>query len=103
MRKTFKVSLFFSEDRKIFAAASPLKFTRPAGTEHLQCNRLFENDTFYIQQLAKHRLVYQDPAQLSMDCESIRRRAYFPGKAASKEEAEFGVARARIVYKVRVI
>jgi hypothetical protein len=35
-----------------------------------------------------------------MSCEAIRKRNYFPTKAASKEEVEFGVARARIVYKV---
>lgn len=50
--------------------------------------------------LKKHRFTYSDPENLDMSCKAIRQRNYFPEKAASKEEAEFGIARARIVYKV---
>ncbi|KAI6175041.1 hypothetical protein M3Y97_00988000 [Aphelenchoides bicaudatus] len=75
------------------------RFYRPNGTENLRCDWVFDNDLDYVNQLSKHRMEFKDPENLDMDCASIRARHYFPDKAASKEEADFGVARARIVYK----
>lgn len=82
--------------------AGPYKFIRPNGTEQIRCDWVFDGNKEYVQQLAKHRLTFEDPEQLDTDCASIRARHYFPDKAASHEEANFGVARARIVYKVRM-
>ncbi|KAI6208501.1 Beta-1,3-galactosyl-O-glycosyl-glycoprotein beta-1,6-N-acetylglucosaminyltransferase 3 [Aphelenchoides besseyi] len=73
-------------------------FVRPPGSEHLQCNRFYEDDKEYLKPYVEKRMFYKDPAELPMDCESIKTRNYFPDKPSSKEEAEFPVARARIVY-----
>ncbi|KAI6203752.1 Beta-1,3-galactosyl-O-glycosyl-glycoprotein beta-1,6-N-acetylglucosaminyltransferase 3 [Aphelenchoides besseyi] len=53
--------------------------------------------------MSKNECSTKDPAELPMDCESIKTRNYFPDKPSSKEEAEFPVARARIVYKDYVL
>lgn len=78
-------------------------FVHPEATRNLQCSRFFQNDTDYIKKYSIKRLVSKDPVDLPMDCESIHRRNYFPSKAASKEEANFPIARAKIVYKVSPI
>lgn len=79
----------------------PRLFVHPEGTKHLECARFFQNDTAYIKQFSTkgQRLVFKDPLDLPMDCGSINSRNYFPSEAASKEEAEFPIARAKIVYK----
>jgi hypothetical protein len=50
--------------------------------------------------LAAHRLVFSDPPELDISCSAIKKRNFFQTRAASAEELEFPVARARIVYKV---
>lgn len=74
-------------------------FVHPEGTKHLQCARFFQNDTDYIKQFSTKRIVFKDPLDLPMDCDSIKRRNYFPSKPASHEEANFPIARAKIIYK----
>jgi hypothetical protein len=74
-------------------------FVHPEATKRLQCGRFFQNDTDYIKKYSKKRIAFKDPLNLSMDCNSIHSRNYFPVEASSKEEAEFPIARAKIVYK----
>jgi hypothetical protein len=76
----------------------------------LSCNEFFKKDSIkYIQSFklpgtnvsyAKSRLIYADEEDLPTNCESIKKRSYFPIKPRTDFEAEFPIAFARIVYKV---
>ncbi|KAI6198865.1 Beta-1,3-galactosyl-O-glycosyl-glycoprotein beta-1,6-N-acetylglucosaminyltransferase 3 [Aphelenchoides besseyi] len=97
----FPLSVFSFEHGKTLAymeTDNDRLFVRPPGTEHLQCNRFYEDDREYVKKYSKERMVYKDPVELPMDCDSIRSRNYFPDRPSSKEEADFPVARAQVVY-----
>ncbi|KAH7707244.1 Protein H41C03.3 [Aphelenchoides avenae] len=74
-------------------------YHRDPSTQHLNCARILSNDTDYIKEIAKKRVSYRDPDELPMDCDSIKRRSYFPSQPLSFEEMVFPVAYARIVYQ----
>lgn len=80
-------------------------FIRPSGTEHLQCSWLFDNKhSDYTKSLGQKRSKYVDPdnfEDLPMDCGAITRRHRWPTVAGSAEEAGYGIAHARAVFKVR--
>jgi hypothetical protein len=66
----------------------------------LQCQKLFMKDSEYLQMLITHRVTYRDEDNLKTDCATIKNRSFFGEKPNSKEEANFPIAYAKLVYKV---
>lgn len=58
------------------------------------------NDRAYIEILAERRITYSDPEDLTMECDDVHARNYFPQSPASSVEEAFPLAQARVVYKV---
>lgn len=85
-------------------------FIKHPKTRDLQCDRLYGNNSKrYIEQLilpnsnlsyTKSRITYKDEADLKTDCESIKKRNYFPMKPRNEVEAHFPLAFARVVNSV---
>ena len=67
----------------------------------LNCHRLFELDHHYYKELIKDRMTYKDSFELKTDCKSIKERSYFATWPNSKEEEEFPIAYAKLIFKVR--
>ncbi|KAI6198859.1 Glycosyl transferase, family 14-containing protein [Aphelenchoides besseyi] len=75
-------------------------FIKPKEAANLSCAQFFADNHDYSS-YAKHRFKSEDPkdeAALPMDCDSIRRRAYFQTDDLYPEEADFPIAFARTVY-----
>lgn len=69
----------------------------------MNCKLIFENSTEgskYRENLIKYRIIYKDGVSLKTDCDSIKSRGFFSEAALSKDEEDFPIAFARIVYKV---
>lgn len=64
--------------------------------EEIQAILIPETNRTYV----KNRIKYKDEEELKMDCESIKKRHYFPSKPRTKFEEDFPLAIARIVYMV---
>lgn len=79
-------------------------FVRPPGTKSLNCQKFFNHDRRYVYRYTKKRLNFTDPPDesLPMDCESIRMRNYFPRFPATKIEADYPLAEARVVFQISV-
>src|SRR5689334_11234139 len=75
-------------------------YHRNPKTTHLDCQRIMNNDTVYIQNMAKSRVNYTDPDNLAMDCGAIFSRNYFSKTPDSFLEEAFPLAQARVVFKV---
>uniref|UniRef100_A0A914CHM5 Uncharacterized protein n=1 Tax=Acrobeloides nanus TaxID=290746 RepID=A0A914CHM5_9BILA len=84
----------FGENKSIHKA-----FIKPAVVKNYDCKRIFEKDEKYIKNLSSHRITYQDDPSLPTDCNSVRLRNYFPVLPNTREEAEYPIAYARVVYK----
>ncbi|KAI6180493.1 hypothetical protein M3Y98_00725900 [Aphelenchoides besseyi] len=80
---------------------NPPKYLIPQGAPDLECSAFFENFPPKYESYKANRAVTQDPqneAELPMDCNSIRQRAYFQTDDLYPEEAEFPIAFARNVF-----
>uniref|UniRef100_A0A914DVV9 Uncharacterized protein n=1 Tax=Acrobeloides nanus TaxID=290746 RepID=A0A914DVV9_9BILA len=85
-------------------------FIKNSIAKDLQCDLMYGNGSQeYIQNLilpnknvsyAKTRVKYKDEKDLKTDCESIKKRSYFPIKPRTDFEAKFPLAFVRIVYTV---
>ncbi|KAI6212706.1 hypothetical protein M3Y94_00060200 [Aphelenchoides besseyi] len=83
-----------------FNDLSQPSFIKLKEAANLSCVQFFADNSDYSS-YAKHRLKSEDPkdeAALPMECDSIRRRAYFQTDDLYPEEAEFPIAFARTVY-----
>lgn len=76
-----------------------LKFVWPKTVKFIDCEKVLKNDSIYLKDL--NRETYDDSNDLDMSCEGIRKRNYFPENPMSQEEADFPLAYAKIVYKVK--
>lgn len=80
-------------------------FRHPTHTRTIDCGRILAGDEAYTSQVVASRVVHveMDERHLPMDCDSVRRRHYFPLKAASKAERRFPIAFSRAVFRVHFI
>ncbi|CAD5213671.1 unnamed protein product [Bursaphelenchus okinawaensis] len=82
--------------------SGPKPFKRPPGTEHLQCEWVYDGQhPEYVKQLADNRTTFVDPEEdheLPTDCASIRNRHNWNKRPLSQEEADFPIAIARTIY-----
>ncbi|KAI6192591.1 hypothetical protein M3Y96_01252200 [Aphelenchoides besseyi] len=76
-------------------------FIKPKEVLGLHCTSIFNDQNFNYSSYASKRVIVSDPqneAELPMDCNSIRQRAYFQTDDLYPEEAEFPIAFARNVF-----
>ncbi|KAH7707245.1 core-2/I-Branching enzyme family protein [Aphelenchoides avenae] len=87
------------EDHSATSALSTKPFFRqPKIVEHIDCGKLFDNVT-YAHEVGRRRIAFTKNDDLPVDCGSIRSRNFFGAEPASREEAEWPIAFAKIVYK----
>ncbi|KAI1701182.1 core-2/I-Branching enzyme domain-containing protein [Ditylenchus destructor] len=73
-------------------------FHHPPITSSLNCTAILEGVNGHTES-ENHRISYNDEKMLPVDCDSIRKRNYFPSSPASKEEENFPIAYARTIFK----
>uniref|UniRef100_A0AC34QT13 Uncharacterized protein n=1 Tax=Panagrolaimus sp. JU765 TaxID=591449 RepID=A0AC34QT13_9BILA len=81
----------------------PPPFYHFPSTKNLNCSLIFDKTLeaeIYRKNLSENRLIYHDDPNLLSDCDSIKKRGgFFPDVALTKDEQNFPIAFARIVYK----
>uniref|UniRef100_A0A915DE87 Uncharacterized protein n=1 Tax=Ditylenchus dipsaci TaxID=166011 RepID=A0A915DE87_9BILA len=73
-------------------------YQRHPSTSHIDCGRILNGEELYIKD-DRNRATYKDEPNLTVDCQTIRQRHYFPEQPASDEEAKFPIAYARAIFK----
>ncbi|KAI6185410.1 hypothetical protein M3Y98_00020300 [Aphelenchoides besseyi] len=77
------------------------RFVRPAETEHVPCDKVFNPNVDRFSLARKYRVKYDDPreeAHLPMDCKSIKKRNNFYEQPLSEAERDFPLAYARNIF-----
>ncbi|KAK0423981.1 hypothetical protein QR680_008444 [Steinernema hermaphroditum] len=73
-------------------------FQKHASAKDLQCHKFFARNIQNALTSERKRVRLKDSFDVGMDCDSIRRRHYFPSSPLSEEEKSFAVAFIRIVH-----